>query len=106
MLFSDSFDRPDNTDISAVKEGMSGQLAPLSYVEAFEGSGQPSSIQITSGRLHMAVGPGMSNVFVDYNFSGQTFGTANGLAVSLDIVEINSASDAANRCRLRPWNDP
>lgn len=98
VLFSDSFDRPDNTDISAVKEGMSGQLAPLSYVEAFEGSGQPSSIQITSGRLHMAVGPGMSNVFVDYNFSGQTFGTANGFAVSLDIVEINSAaSDAANR---------
>lgn len=98
VLFSDSFDRADNTDIDALSGGMSGSLAPLAYQESFEGSGQPSSIQLLSGRLQMAVGVGMSNVFPDHNFTGAELVAAGGFSVSLEIVEINSAAtDPANR---------
>ena len=98
VLFSDTFNRPDNTSISASAAGMSGTLAPLTYVESYEGSGSPTSIQIASNRLQMAVGAGMSNAFLDYNLIDAAIVEAGGFSISLDIVEINSVTaDAANR---------
>ena len=98
VLFSDSFDRADNTDIDALSSGMSGSLAPLAYQESFEGSGLPSSIQLLAGRLQMAVGVGMSNVFPDRNFIDAEILAAGGFSVSLEVAEINSAvADPANR---------
>ena len=98
VLFSDSYDRPNNTAISASTAGMSGSLSPLVYQESFEGSGLPSSIQILSGRLQLAVGVGMSNAFLDHNFVNSEISGNGGFSVSLEVVEINSAaSEPANR---------
>lgn len=96
VLFSDSFDRPNNTNISSTV-GMSGTLAPLTYVEAFEGSGQPNSIQIDNNRLNIARGPGMSSLFIDHNFTDAVIAEKGGFSVSLDVVSIVSADDQANR---------
>ena len=97
VLFSDSYDRPNNTNISASTVGMSGLLAPLTYVEAFEGSGQPTSIQILNNQLNVAVGPGMSSLFLDYNLIDEAILAADGFSVSLEVVRIQVADDEANR---------
>jgi hypothetical protein len=64
VLFSDSYDRPNNTDIDASSVGMSGTLSPMTYVESFEGSGVNTSIQIASNQLNVAFGPAMSNLYL------------------------------------------
>lgn len=98
VFFSDNFNRPDSMTISASSVGMSGTLAPLQYIESFEGSGAAASIQILNNQLQMAVGQGMSNAFLDYNFTASAVGEGGGFSISLDIVEINSAAtDSANR---------
>jgi hypothetical protein len=45
VLFSDNYNRANSTDIDSSSVGMAGVLAPLVYVEAFEGSGAATSIQ-------------------------------------------------------------
>lgn len=97
VFFSDSFDRTDNTDIDASSTGMSGTLSPLAYQEVWEGSGDPTSIQIVSNQLNVAVGSGMSSLFLDHNFIDTAILTADGFSVSLDVVSINTADDPANR---------
>ncbi|MBN1844224.1 MAG: PEP-CTERM sorting domain-containing protein [Sedimentisphaerales bacterium] len=97
VMFRDSFDRPDNTNIDADSTGMSGPLAPMVYQEAFEGSGQPSSIQILSNQLNVAVGAGMSSMYLDHNFTDADILLAGGFSVSLDVVSITNANDQANR---------
>ena len=96
-LIQDTFGRPNNVDISAASTGMSGTLAPFRYVESFEGSGQPDSIQILGGRLQMATGNGMSVMYVDHNLIDESIVSAGGLTVMLDVLEINGGDDPANR---------
>lgn len=97
VFFSDNFNRADSTDINASTDGMSGTLSPLAYVEAYEGSGAASSIQISNNQLNIAVGAGMSSLFLDHNFTDADILTADGFSVSLDVVSITTADDAANR---------
>lgn len=97
VLFSDSFDRANNTNISASSVGMAGTLAPLVYVETFEGSGQPTSIQILNNQLNVAMGVGMSSLFLDRNFTDAGILSAGGFSVSLDVVSITAADDTGNR---------
>ena len=96
-LFSDSYDRPDNTDIDASSTGMAGLLSPMVYQEAFEGSGQPTSIQILSNELNIAVGAGMSSLYLDHNFTDLDILSEGGFSVSLDVVSITNADDPGNR---------
>lgn len=97
LLFTDTFDRPDNTDIDADATGMGGSVAPMVYQEAFEGSGQPTSIQVLSGQLNVARGAGMSSLYLDHNFTDAQILADGGFSVSLDVVSINTADDTANR---------
>lgn len=97
VLFSDSFNRPDNTDIDASSVGMTGLLAPVVYMEAFEGSGSPTSIQILNNQLNIAVGAGMSSLFIDHNLIDNEIQAADGFVVSMDVVGITSADDQGNR---------
>lgn len=97
ILFSDTFDRADSTDIDALGTGMSGTLSPLSYVEAFEGSGVATSTQILSNQLNVAMGPGMSSLFLDHNFTDAAILSADGFSVSMDVVTITAADDTTNR---------
>lgn len=97
VFFSDSFDRIDNMDIDASSTGMSGTLSPIVYQESFEGSGAASSIQILSNQLNIAVGAGMSNLYLDHNFTDAGILTAGGFSVSLEVVSITDADDQGNR---------
>ncbi|HEY2083363.1 MAG TPA: sulfatase-like hydrolase/transferase, partial [Verrucomicrobiae bacterium] len=102
-LFVDTFNRPDNTNIDASAIGMWGSRVPpigadAAYYEGYEGSGLPTSIQILSSNLQMAVGAGMSENGIMHNFTGQDIVDAGGFSVELTVQEINTdASDAANR---------
>ncbi len=97
VLFSDSYDRADATDIDASSTGMSGTLSPLAYDEAFEGSGNATSIQILSNELDIAVGVGMSSLYLEHNFTDTAITDTDGFSVSLDVVAITSADDQLNR---------
>ncbi len=97
VLFSDTFNRSANTDIDALSDGMSGTLSPMIYQEAFEGSGAASSIQILSNQLNIAVGAGMSSLFLDHNYIDSEILAADGFSVSMDVVSITTADDIANR---------
>ena len=77
VLFHDTYDRVNSTDIDSLTAGMSGILSPLVYQESFEGSGAATSIQILNNELNVAVGSGMSNLFLDHNFCGRS-GFGNG----------------------------
>ncbi len=102
-LFVDTFDRPDNTDTDASALGMWGSRVPpigtnAAYFEGFEGSGLPSSIQISSNSLQMAVGVGMSENGIMHNFVGQDIVDAGGFSVELNVQTINTdSSDSVNR---------
>lgn len=97
VLFSDNYNRSNNTDIDASSTGMSGTLSPMVYQEAFEGSGQLTSIQILSNQLNVAVGAGMSSLYLNHNFTDAGILSADGFSVSLDVVTITSADDPGNR---------
>ena len=98
ILFSDSYDRADNTDIDADSTGMAGTQAPMTYVEAFEGSGAATSIQVLSNELDVANGVGMGSLYLDHNFTEASILSDDGFSVSLEVVSINPAGDDfANR---------
>jgi hypothetical protein len=97
VLFSDSFDRADMTDIDASSVGMSGTLSPMVYQEAFEGSGQATSIQVIGSNLNIARGAGMSSLYLDHNFTDASILSAGGFSMAMDVVSITSADDQANR---------
>lgn len=97
VLFSDNYNRPNNTDIDASSVGMAGTLAPQVYVEAFEGSGVATSTQILNNLLNVAMGPGMGSLFIDHNLTDAAILSADGFSVSLDVVTITTADDIANR---------
>jgi hypothetical protein len=101
VLFSDSYDRANNIDIDASSAGMAGTLSPMTYVESFEGSGLPTSIQIAANQLDVAYKLpgqiGMSNLYLDHNFTDAAILTAGGFSISLDVVSIVTSDDAANR---------
>ena len=96
ILFSDSFDRPDNVNISASTDGMGGLLSPLVYVEIGDevifpiasGSGQPNPdlTNIENNQLHLADGPNMSTLYLDHNFVDSEFPDAGGMRIGLTIV--------------------
>jgi arylsulfatase len=102
-LFVDTFNRPDETNIDASATGMWGSRVPpigidAAYYEGYEGSGLPTSIQIVSSNLQMAVGVGMSENGIIHNFTGSDIVDAGGFSVELTVQEINTdSSDAANR---------
>ena len=97
VLFSDNYNRPNNTDIDASSTGMSGTLAPMVYQEVFEGSNQSTSIQILSNQLNVAVGAGMSSLYLNHNFTGAGILSADGFSISMDVVSITTADDTGNR---------
>lgn len=97
VLFSDNYNRANSTDIDSSSVGMAGTLAPMVYVEAFEGSGVATSTQILNDLLNVAMGPGMGSLFLDYNLIDASILTSDGFSVSMDVVSITTADDTGNR---------
>lgn len=102
-LFVDTFNRPDNTNIDASMTGAWGSRVPpigpdAAYYEGYEGSGLPTSIEVLSSNLQMAVGLGMAENGLMHNFVGQEIVDAGGFSVELTVQEINTdSSDSSNR---------
>lgn len=92
----DTFERNSNTDIDAETTGMSGSLAPITYMESFEGSGA-GSIQVLYERLQMATGTGMGTMYLSHNFTDASILESGGLTVMLDVLEISGGDNPENR---------
>lgn len=95
-FFQDTYTRPDNYDIDAQSQGMSGSLSPLTYVESFEGAGS-HSIQVVSNHLQMATGNGMGSMYLDHNFIDSSILTNGGFTMMLDILEILGGDNPQDR---------
>ncbi|NLK42468.1 MAG: hypothetical protein GX298_10500, partial [Planctomycetes bacterium] len=99
VLFSDSFDRPDNVNISASTDGMGGLLSPLVYVEIGDevifpivsgtGKSNPGLTNIENNQLHLADGPNASTLFLDHNFIDSELLAAGGMRIGFKIVSNN-----------------
>jgi len=113
ILFADTFDRyntmPDRNDIDSGTGGMSGPLAPMTYLETDEGA----NISTTNWNdtvtvialetnfsevVSLAKGPVMSQFGLDHNFIDSAITNDGGFSVSVRVSSINSAtSDAGDR---------
>jgi hypothetical protein len=91
VLFSDSYNRPDNTDIDASSGGMGGLLSPMAYVERDEllhANAAEALIlsNVELNQLHLADGPNMSVVYLNHNFTDAAITAAGGMKIGLTIV--------------------
>ncbi len=102
VLFSDSFDRPDN-DLDANLGGMDGLLISNGTFTAGNTWLEPQDIADADphkswirpdngGELVVAEGNGTSHVALDHNFTDAVILTNGRFRVSLDLLEINSAT--------------
>ena len=94
LLFADTFNRPNSSDLSAVDTGMSGDLAPLSYTTRTVGTG--ILIDILSNRLRMngLAGNGAFGglAYIDnHNFIDAAILAGGGFSISLDISAYSTA---------------
>ncbi len=96
-LIQDLFARANMTDIDDLPDGMTGSLAPITYVESYEGSGSDDSIQILNDKLQMATGDGMSVLYLKHNFIDPVIQAAGGFTVMLDVLEINGGNNPQDR---------
>ncbi len=102
-LFSDNFNRPDDTDIDVSLVGMSGTLSPLVYVEIGDneiypvqsgtGNPYPELTSIVDNQLYMAYGTNMTTMYLDYNFNDSEITTAGGMRIGLTIVDGGNFTD-------------
>ncbi len=83
ILFADSFDRANSTDLNASTVGKSGTLGALNWVEKV-GSGGNASI---SGNSVFATGStsGFSMSYVDHNFINAAISRGGGFSISIDL---------------------
>jgi len=95
-FFQDLYNRPDNYDIDAESEGMSGLCLPMAYVESFEGSGA-GSIRVQDHYLQMATGTGMGSMYLDHNFIDTAILNKGGFTVMLDVLEISGGDAPQDR---------
>jgi len=92
ILFADSFDRPDSTDLNASFIGKSGILGVLSYVEANYLAGN-SAIQSNQLNLRGDGGGGVGKAYPDYNFIDTGIAASGTFTVSLDINAVSSVGE-------------
>jgi hypothetical protein len=85
-LFSDNYDRADNHDIDAEATGMSGLLAPLTYVEIGDTIVPNTALtRIQSNQLYLAAGSNASTLYLDHNFVDSEILAADGMRVGYTI---------------------
>ena len=96
-LYHDSFNRADSLDMSATTDGMSGLLAPMTYVERdadlymqINPTGSQTVADtlsnIENDQLHMADGPNMGLFYLDHNFTDAAITNNGGMRIGLTIV--------------------
>ncbi len=94
VLFSDSFNRPDNFDIDAVSTGMGGSAAPMTYSESDSIAGVDGLTQVSSNVLYTAYGPNASVIgLTSHNFIDVSILSAGGFSISMDVQTLGGAAD-------------
>jgi hypothetical protein len=87
VLFADTFNRANNTSLSADSTGMSGTLGPVGYLESWEGSpANVSTWQVANNQLLKGQTGIMGAGAVNHNFTDSSMVAAGGFSVSLDIL--------------------
>lgn len=86
VLFGDTFDRADSSDLNASATGKSGTLGALNWVEVVSG-GNPA---IDSNQMRFGEsgggGGGWTIAYVDHNFTDAPISTGGEFTVSVDLV--------------------
>ncbi len=97
-IFFDSFDRPDNDDISATALGQAGLLAPLPHVEPGDG-GDPAQSRIAEGKLLLGNNsdstPGC-HVVLNRNINFAEIIDLGGFSVSLRVENVAAPDSSAD----------
>jgi hypothetical protein len=92
VLFADTFNRPDNTDLNASTAGKSGTLGALDW-DVTNSGGIPA---INTDRLQLGetgAGGGFSLVWTDHNFTDNIITTGGEFTVSVDVFSLGSSGD-------------
>ena len=93
VLFADTFDRGNSTDLNASSAGKSGTLGALTYGEI----GSTGNMSINGNQLaggDSAAGSGWSIAYINnHNFTDASISTVGGFSVSIDIVSFASAGN-------------
>jgi hypothetical protein len=90
VLFGDTFDRPDNTDLNASTTGKSGVLGALNWVEQSSGGdGKVLSNELQLGESGGG-GGGWAIAYVDHNFIDSAITTGGKFGVSVDVTDFAS----------------
>ncbi len=100
QLFMDNFNRAISqiNDIDASTTGMSGSLAPLTYVESGDDSDAALAglTNIENNQLQLADGSNMSVLYLDHNFIDSAITDAGGLRVGFTIIADYGAGTTIN----------
>ncbi|MGD9419931.1 MAG: Ig-like domain-containing protein [Verrucomicrobiota bacterium JB025] len=94
ILFADTFNRADDSDLNAADTGKSGVLAPLDWAEVL----LAADPLVQDNALHLgetSAGGGFSVLYPDHNFTDTAITLGNGFSVSVDLV--NAASTGSTR---------
>lgn len=109
VLFSDTFDRPDDRNIDAVTTGITGTVGSTLPADGVytqphldpewndtgtvDGNGDNGGgTQILDQKLQLAVGLGTSNAYINHNFIDSAILTDGGLSVSMMVDETEGAT--------------
>jgi hypothetical protein len=90
MLFGDTFDRPDNTDLNASTTGKSGTLGALDWVQLGSGGGT----EIVGNQLKggdNGAGGGWAVAYPDHNFVDTAISSGGGFSVTIDLLNYSTA---------------
>ena len=90
-LFADTFDRPDAADPNASAAGITNNTGSDLSAGAWTEAYGPARTAIAGGRLHLAIGNGTSNTFVNHNFVNPEILAGGGFSIS---IEIGDATDS------------
>ncbi|QDU58381.1 dockerin type I domain-containing protein [Aeoliella mucimassa] len=109
VLFSDTFNRTDANDLNGELTGITNNtgdaFAAGVYGHGHVDPNQPGvpdgvaanggGASIASGEMHLAVGAGTSNAFVNHNFIDSAILTDGGFSISMDITGYGGVTSSA-----------
>jgi hypothetical protein len=86
ILFGDSFNRPNDTNLDASANGKYGSLGALNYTSRVIGLG---NIQLSAGQLLVQANDGAGQpgglVYINHNFTDAAISTGGGFSITVDL---------------------
>lgn len=93
ILFADSFDRPDSTDLNTPATGKSGSLGALDWVQVSNQQGHGIVANQLLGGDDLA-GGGWDFTYVDHNFNDAAISLGGSFSVSVDLIAFTGSAGA------------